>query len=101
VSNTVARTNYWTKGRTIRSRLRFPRFRVLLLIALGLLALLWIAPIIASMVGNINFNDLPRPYSVIFGFVVLDAVLPIFPSESLLTTGSKLLKRAPTSSFGG
>lgn len=90
MSNIVARTDSSTNGQTLRSRFRFPRFRVLLLIALGLLALLWIAPIIASLVGNINFDEVPHPYSVIFGFVVLDAVLPIFPSESLLTTGSNL-----------
>jgi membrane protein YqaA with SNARE-associated domain len=55
-----------------------------------LLALFWIAPIIAALVGNINVDEIPHPYSVIFGFVVLDAVVPIFPSESLLTTGSNL-----------
>ncbi|RLE24315.1 MAG: hypothetical protein DRJ50_04850 [Actinobacteria bacterium] len=71
-------------------RLRFPRFRVLLLIALGLLALFWIAPIIAAIVSDINFDQMAHPYAVIFGFVVLDAVIPIFPSESLLTTGSNL-----------
>jgi membrane-associated protein len=30
------------------------------------------------------------PALVIFGFIVFDAVIPIFPSESLLTTASNL-----------
>jgi membrane protein DedA with SNARE-associated domain len=34
--------------------------------------------------------ELAHPYFVIFGFVVLDAVIPVFPSESLLTTASNL-----------
>lgn len=69
---------------------QLPRFRVLLAIALGLLAIVWIAPIIASIVSDINLEGLSHLYAVIFGFVVLDGVIPIFPSESLLTTGSNL-----------
>jgi membrane protein DedA with SNARE-associated domain len=50
----------------------------------------WIAPIIAAIVTNIDFDEIAHPYAIIFGFVVLDAVIPIFPSESLLTTASNL-----------
>jgi len=51
---------------------------------------LWLAPIIASYVDDLDLAELAHPYFVIFGFVVLDAVIPVFPSESLLTTASNL-----------
>jgi membrane-associated protein len=74
-----------------RSRWRhFPSFRAILLGGLVGLALLWLAPMIAAFVADIDFGALDRPYAVIFSFVVLDAVVPIFPSESLLTTASNL-----------
>jgi membrane protein DedA with SNARE-associated domain len=68
----------------------FPRFRWLLLAGLIGLALLWLAPTIAAFVADIDLESLERPALVIFGFVVFDAVIPIFPSESLLTTASNL-----------
>jgi membrane-associated protein len=74
-----------------RSRWRhFPRFRWILLVGLVGLVLLWLAPLIASLVANIDISSLDRPYLVIFSFVTFDAVIPIFPSESLLTTASNL-----------
>ena len=74
-----------------RSRWRhFPSFRTILLGGLVVLALLWLAPMITAVVADIDFGALDRPYAVIFAFVVLDAVIPIFPSESLLTTASNL-----------
>ena len=74
-----------------RSRWRhFPRFRWILLVGLVGLVLLWLAPLIASLVANIDISSLDRPYLVIFSFVAFDAVIPIFPSESLLTTASNL-----------
>ena len=48
------------------------------------------APIIATWVDDIDLAGLAHPYVVIFTFVVLDAVVPVFPSESLLTTASNL-----------
>jgi membrane-associated protein len=70
--------------------LHLPRFRTLLIAALVLLALLWLAPIIASYVDDLDLAGLAHPYVVIFTFVVLDAIIPVFPSESLLTTASNL-----------
>jgi len=49
-----------------------------------------LAPIIATWVDDIDLAGLAHPYVVIFTFVVLDAVVPVFPSESLLTTASNL-----------
>jgi membrane protein DedA with SNARE-associated domain len=49
-----------------------------------------LAPIIATWVADIDLAGLAHPYVVIFTFVVLDAVVPVFPSESLLTTASNL-----------
>jgi membrane protein DedA with SNARE-associated domain len=67
-----------------------PRFSILLGGALGLLAILWIAPTVATAVSAINLADVENPYLVIGLFVVFDAIIPIFPSESLLTTASNL-----------
>jgi membrane protein DedA with SNARE-associated domain len=67
-----------------------PAFWILLLAALGLLALLWVAPTISAVVSEIDLPEIPHLYLVIAMFVVFDAVIPIFPSESLLTTASNL-----------
>jgi len=83
---------------TPHSRWRhFPRFRWLLLGALIGLALLWLAPMITAFVADIDFDALAHPYVVIFLFVVFDAVIPIFPSESLLTTASNLAAQPDSS----
>lgn len=76
-------------NRFLRS-LHFPRWRTIIVLALVGLAALWLAPMISALVGAIDLSDLDRPYLVIAGFVIFDAVIPIFPSESLLTTGSNL-----------
>ena len=51
---------------------------------------MWLGPIISSYVNDLDLSGLPYPYAVIFMFVVFDAIIPIFPSESLLTTASNL-----------
>jgi membrane protein DedA with SNARE-associated domain len=53
-----------------------------------LLVLLWLGPLIAAFIADIDFGDIDRPYLLIFSFVTFDAVIPIFPSESLLTAAS-------------
>jgi membrane protein DedA with SNARE-associated domain len=81
-----------------RSRWRhLPSFRTILLAGLVGLALLWLAPTIAAFVADIDLERLERPGLVIFGFVVFDAVIPIFPSESLLTTASNLAAQTGSS----
>jgi membrane-associated protein len=72
------------------SRGRIPRMWVVLVAALGVLALLWVAPTIAAAVSAIDLSEVEHLYAIIAGFVVLDAVVPVFPSESLLTTASNL-----------
>jgi membrane protein DedA with SNARE-associated domain len=74
---------------TTRRRIR-PSASTVVAGAFGLLAVIWIAPTIVSIVGAIDLSELDHVYGVIFGFVVLDAVFPVFPSESLLTTASNL-----------
>ena len=69
---------------------RLPRWWVLLLVALGVLALLWVAPAISGWVSAIDLSHVDHLYAIIAGFVTLDAVIPVFPSESLLTTASNL-----------
>jgi membrane protein DedA with SNARE-associated domain len=78
-----------TEANTIKTT-RIPSAKVILLAILGVLALLWIAPTIAAAVSAIDLSGVEHPYLIIGGFVVLDAVIPIFPSESLLTTASNL-----------
>ncbi|MDH3706134.1 MAG: DedA family protein, partial [Acidimicrobiia bacterium] len=69
---------------------RFPPLRWIVIGAVVLLAVLWLAPTVTAFVSDIDLAGLSHPYLIIFGFVVLDAVVPIFPSESLLTTASNL-----------
>jgi membrane protein DedA with SNARE-associated domain len=71
-------------------RRHFPRFRWILLGAFLILVLLWLAPTITAFLADIDIEGLDRPYLLIFTFVVFDAIIPIFPSESLLTTASSL-----------
>lgn len=71
-------------------RFRMPPLRWIVLGALGLVALVWIASGIADRVAGIDLEAIDRPYLVVAAFVVFDALVPIFPSESLLNTGSIL-----------
>jgi membrane-associated protein len=80
-----------TAGRDRRWRL--PPLRWILAIAVGALAALWFASIVAESLADLDIDGLAHPYLVIFGFVVFDAVIPIFPSESLLNTASTLAAR--------
>ncbi len=67
-----------------------PRFRTILLVVLGGLAVIWAAPAFITFVSGIDVADIDHLYAAIFTFVVFDAVIPVFPSESLLTTASNL-----------
>jgi membrane-associated protein len=69
---------------------RLPRLRTVLLVALALLAVLWLAPMIVALVDDIDLEELERPALIVFGFVAFEAVIPVFPSESLLTAASTL-----------
>ena len=69
---------------------RLPSLRWLLLVGVGIVVFAWVASMITGALADVQFEGLDRPYAVIFGFVVLDAVVPIFPSESLLNTASTL-----------
>jgi membrane-associated protein len=71
-------------------QLRPPSWRLITIAVLVLVGALWIAPVVAAFVSDIDFAELDHPYALIGGFVVLDAILPVFPSESLLTTASNL-----------
>jgi membrane-associated protein len=76
---------------TSESRHRLPRLRTLIYIALGALALLWVVPEITAALGSIDFQGLEHPYLLTFLFVWWDALVPVFPSESLLNTGATLI----------
>jgi membrane protein DedA with SNARE-associated domain len=79
-----------TNGSDNTHRLRLPPLRWILTGALAILAGLWLASIVGESLADLDFDGLAHPYLVIFGFVVFDAVIPIFPSESLLNTASTL-----------
>ncbi|MGI9556893.1 MAG: DedA family protein [Solirubrobacterales bacterium] len=76
--------------------LRLPSFRRMLEVALGVVALLWVGPILVdTFVGGdglpeLDLTAVERPYLRIFSFVAFDAIVPIFPSESLLNAASTL-----------
>ena len=71
---------------------RIPRrLGVVILFVVGALALLWIAPMIGALVDGFDVSGLGHPYAIIGAFVVIDAIVPLFPSESLLTTASTLI----------
>lgn len=75
---------------TTKFHFQLPRARFLVLVALICLVLIWITPAIAAFVHNTDLETLNRLYGWIFLFVVFDAVIPIFPSESLLNAASAL-----------
>jgi membrane-associated protein len=70
---------------------KLPSLRKLIYIALGALALLWVVPEIIAALGSIDIQGVERPYFLIFLFVWFDAIIPVFPSESLLNTSSTLI----------
>jgi membrane-associated protein len=73
------------------SRHRLPSLRKIICIALGALALIWVVPEIVAALGGIDIQGVERPYLLTFLFVWWDAVVPVFPSESLLNTGATLI----------
>ena len=70
---------------------KLPSLRKLIYIALGALALLWVVPEIIAGLGSIDIQGVERPYLLTFLFVWWDAVIPVFPSESILNTGATLI----------
>lgn len=70
-------------------RLRVPRVRWILLAVLAVVLLLWVVPVLVEAFGGLEIT-IDRPYLMIFGFVVFDAIIPIFPSESVLHVASGL-----------
>ena len=76
---------------TSESRHHLPSLRKIIYIALGALALLWVVPEITAALGSIDIQGVERPYLLTFLFVWWDAIIPVFPSESLLNTGATLI----------
>jgi len=76
---------------TSESPHHLPSLRKLIYVALGALALLWVVPDIVAALGSIDIQGVERPYLLTFLFVWWDAVVPVFPSESLLNTGATLI----------
>lgn len=70
---------------------KLPSLRKIIYIALGALALLWVVPEITAALGSIDIQGVERPYLLTFLFVWWDAIIPVFPSESLLNTGATLI----------
>jgi membrane protein DedA with SNARE-associated domain len=76
---------------TSASRHQLPSLRTIVYIALGALALLWVVPEIVAALGSIDIQGVEHPYLLTFLFVWWDAIVPVFPSESLLNTGATLI----------
>lgn len=79
-----------TSEETARRRLRMPSPAWIVAGVLGVVVVVWLVPGIANVVSDIDLARIEHPYAIIFMFVTFDAVVPIFPSESLLNTGSVL-----------
>ena len=73
-----------------RRRLRMPSPAWIAAGVLGVVLVAWLVSGISSAVSNIDLSSIDHLYAIIFMFVTFDAVVPIFPSESLLNTGSVL-----------
>jgi membrane-associated protein len=78
------------EAHTSESR-KLPSLRKILCIALGALALIWVVPELVAALGSIDIQGVERPYLLTFLFVWFDAIIPVFPSESLLNTGATLI----------
>jgi len=78
------------QAHTSESR-KLPSLRKIIYIALGALALIWVVPEIVAGLGSIDIQGVERPYLLTFLFVWWDAIVPVFPSESLLNTGATLI----------
>ena len=70
---------------------KLPSLRKIIYIALGALALIWVLPEITAALGSIDIQGVEHPYFLTFLFVWWDAIIPVFPSESLLNTGATLI----------
>ena len=70
---------------------RFLTFRWMLTGALLIVVGLWLASTIGAYAAELDLEGLDHPYALLFGFVAFDAVIPIFPSESLLNSASTLV----------
>ncbi len=74
---------------TARHR-EWPRARWIVLACFVGITMLWLTPIIAQWVAGLDFENIQHLYALLFTFVTLDAILPIFPSESILNLTSAL-----------
>jgi membrane-associated protein len=70
---------------------KLPSLRRVLCIAFGALALIWVVPELIAALGSIDIQGVERPYLLTLLFVWFDAIIPVFPSESLLNTGATLI----------
>lgn len=71
-------------------RWKIPPLRWIIAAGLAVVAIAWLVSAISGAVANIDLDGIDHPYAIVFMFVTFDAVIPIFPSESLLNTGSIL-----------
>jgi membrane-associated protein len=71
-------------------RWKIPRLRWIIASGLAVVGIAWLVAAISDAVADIDLAGLNHPYALVFMFVSFDAVVPIFPSESLLNTGSIL-----------
>ena len=71
-------------------RWKWPHPRWILLACFVGITMLWLMPIIAQWVAGFDLENMQHLYGVIFTFVTLEAIIPIFPSESILNLASAL-----------
>jgi membrane-associated protein len=77
-----------------RTRWRVPRRRTIVLVGAAAVVALWIVPWLIEAIDlgdglpEIDLSRIDHPYLLIAGFVAFDTIIPILPSESLLTAAS-------------
>ena len=73
----------------VRDWRRFLTLEWVLAAALLVVVGLWLTSTIGAYAAELDLEGLDHPYAVIFGFVVFDAVVPIYLSESLRVLGTR------------
>ena len=79
-----------TAERAEPHRWTWPRTRWIVVAGFVGITMLWLTPIIAQWVAGFDLENMQHLYGVLFTFVTLDAIIPIFPSESILNLASAL-----------
>ncbi len=89
-----------------KRRWRVPRLRTVALAGVAFAVLLWVVPWLIEAIDlgdglpQLDLSRIDRPYLLIGAFVAFDTILPILPSESLLTAASTIAAQTDALALG-